>query len=113
MSKANDQLRAFLKWLNPRGQRDLALVKAFRPWMNEIEGGMHKRRIALGLEEPPEGEEVIKRRPVRKVVAGGVDRDDDGGGYPWRVSIATRERRMLMYRTAGQKISRCAGSAVA
>lgn len=78
-----------MKWLNPRGQRDLSLIKAFRPWLSEIEAGMHKRRISLGLEEAPEGEEVIKRaRPVRKVVAGGVDRDEEGGGYMlWKVGL--------------------------
>lgn len=42
---------------------------------------MRKRRIASGLEDPPEGEEAPKRaRPVRKVVAGD-HRDDEGGGH--------------------------------
>jgi hypothetical protein len=57
------------------------LIKTFKSWVNEIEAGMRKRRIALGLEDPPEGEEAPKRaRPVRKVVAGD-HRDDEGGGH--------------------------------
>lgn len=81
-----------MKWLNPRGQRDLHLLKALRNWQSEIEAGIHKRRVTTGLEETNEGDEPVKKsRPVRKVVAaGGMDRnDDEGGGFQvWKVSLA-------------------------
>lgn len=80
-----------MKWLNPRGQRELHLLKALRSWQSEIEGGIHRRRVTTGLEEASEGDEPIKKaRPVRKVVAaGGMDRnDEEGGGFQvWKVSM--------------------------
>jgi len=84
------QLQEFMSWLNPKGIREFHLLKQLRQWLPELEGGMHRRRIAAGLESQPDGEEPSRRaRPVRKVAAGGgtVGDVEEGTGYMgWRVS---------------------------
>ncbi|ORX38861.1 hypothetical protein BD324DRAFT_648971 [Kockovaella imperatae] len=85
MYDSPESFAAFMSWLNPRGIRELALLKVLQQWQPEIEGGMRKRRIAVGLDTPPEtGEEPARRaRPVRKVAAAGGD-DETSGYLAWR-----------------------------
>lgn len=75
------QLQGFIKWLNPRGTRDLQLLKSFKQWTREIEGGITKRRGVLGLDKTfEEEEEGYRRRPTRKVAGG-----DEEGYMGWKV----------------------------
>ena len=105
------QLNEFVKWLNPKGYRDLNLIKSLKTWLPEIEAGITRRRILAGLEDVPEGEEPLKKaRPVRKVVAaGGGDRgghDDATGFLAWKVSPSARDCRIRADgRTDGQGTS--------
>ncbi len=79
-----------MSWLNPKGIRESNLLRQLRQWLPELEAGIHRRRIAAGLEIQPENEEPMRRaRPVRKVAAGSVVNGDteEGVGYQgWRVS---------------------------
>ena len=57
---------------------------------------MRRRRIATGLESPPENEEPMRRaRPMRKVAAGGLqngDGEDVAGYMGWKVSFHSLKR---------------------
>lgn len=76
------QLAEFVSWLNPRGTRDNQLLKTFRMWMPELEGGMRRRRTTMGLDKGAEEEEGARRRPQRRVAGG-----EEEGFMGWRVSL--------------------------
>jgi len=79
-----EQLEQFLHWLNPRGVRELHLLRALKQWWPEISGGCKARRLALGLDAPPEEETTRRTRPTRRA-AGGVD--EEGPSFlSWKVS---------------------------
>jgi hypothetical protein len=71
------QLQTFISYLNPKGIRESQLLKSLKAWLPELEGGMRKRRITLGLEV---GEEEGRRRMTRKAAG------EEGEGYVnWKV----------------------------
>jgi bromodomain adjacent to zinc finger domain protein 1A len=74
------QLHAFLSYLNPKGLRESQLLKTFKAWLPELEGGMKRRRIAMGLEVPLE-EEGRRVRMSRKAAG-----DEPEGYMNWKVS---------------------------
>ncbi|KAK4688137.1 hypothetical protein P7C73_g1979, partial [Tremellales sp. Uapishka_1] len=61
-----DQVKDFMDWLNPRGVRELALVKQLRSWWSELEAGMKKRRLVMGLDAPDGIDEPARKRNTRK-----------------------------------------------
>ncbi|EIW71309.1 hypothetical protein TREMEDRAFT_27184 [Tremella mesenterica DSM 1558] len=77
-----EQLAAFTSWLNPKGIRELPLLKQLRQWTPDIQAAMHRRRILAGLENSTEDE------PIRRVRSSRRGGDEDKDGYlNWRVSI--------------------------
>lgn len=75
------QLASFISYLNPRGNRELALIKIFKQWLPDIEAGMKRRRVITGLEEA-EGEEGAARRVIKTRKATG----EEEGWMNWKVS---------------------------
>lgn len=69
----------FKLWLNPRGNREGALLKALRTWHVEIESGMKRRRVIMGLDKGTEEEEAGPRRRVTR--RGG----EEEGFLGWKV----------------------------
>jgi bromodomain adjacent to zinc finger domain protein 1A len=98
------QVESFMSWLNPKGVRELQLLKQLKVWQSEIQEGMRRRRIVKGLvslrfqaptyrigreeegltlqDMAPETDEP-RRRPVRK--AAGAEEEKEGY-LGWRVS---------------------------
>ncbi|RXK37512.1 hypothetical protein M231_05233 [Tremella mesenterica] len=74
-----EQLAAFTSWLNPKGIRELPLLKQLRQWTPDIQAAMHRRRILAGLENSTEDE------PIRRVRSSRRGGDEDKDGYlNWR-----------------------------
>jgi hypothetical protein len=75
-----ESMDALLKWLNPRGVRELHLLRALKQWWPEIEGGCRARRLALGLAAVPvdEGRRV---RPTRRAAG---DDDKEASFLSWK-----------------------------
>jgi hypothetical protein len=71
-------LNEFKTWLNPRGNREGALLKSIRTWQVEIEAGMKRRRVIMGLDKNVDEEEGLKRRVTRR---GG----EEEGFLGWKV----------------------------
>lgn len=66
-----EHLLEFYNWLNPRGIRELHLQRVLKTWWTEIDGGIRRRRIAVGLDSVPEVEEPARRvRPTRRAAGG-------------------------------------------
>lgn len=68
-----------MSYLNPRGIRELTLLKTLKQWLPEIESGMKRRRVMQGLEEAPE-EEGRRVRMTRKAAG------EEEGWMNWKVS---------------------------
>jgi hypothetical protein len=75
---ANMQLTSFISWLNPRGVRDGHLLKSIKTWQVEIEAGMKRRRVMMGLDKSMEEDEGVRRRVTRR---GG----EEEGFLGWKV----------------------------
>jgi bromodomain adjacent to zinc finger domain protein 1A len=78
-------LAAFISYLNPRGNRELALIKAFKQWLPDIEAGMKRRRVITGLEEA-DGEDGGARRIIKTRKTAG----EEEGWMNWKVSTELR-----------------------
>ncbi|OWZ33000.1 hypothetical protein J007_05493 [Cryptococcus neoformans] len=76
-----EQVREFMRWLNPKGIREKDLLKALTFWQPELLGGITKRRQVMGLDVQSENEEPTRRtRPTRRAAG-----DDEEKGYMgWR-----------------------------
>lgn len=79
------QLASFMSYLNPKGVRELALIKTFKQWLPEIEAGMKRRRIITGLDEASEEDGGLRRGRVTRKAAG-----EEEGWMNWKVSLFFR-----------------------
>ncbi|ODN82220.1 hypothetical protein L202_02506 [Cryptococcus amylolentus CBS 6039] len=85
-----EQVEELMSWLNPKGIREKDLLKALTFWRPELEAGITKRRVVLGLEAPAQEEDSTppdevtvasatarNKRSTRRT-AGSVVGDEDG-----------------------------------
>lgn len=74
------QLAAYMSYLNPRGTRELALMKVLKQWLPDIEAGMKRRRVVTGLDELPEEDGGMRRVRLTRKAAG-----EEEGWMNWKV----------------------------
>jgi hypothetical protein len=80
----SEKLEEFMKWLNPRGVRELHLLRALKQWWPEIEGGCKARRLTLGIDVVQEEDTGRRTRPSRRAAG---DDDKDSSFIHWKVSV--------------------------
>ncbi|WVQ76071.1 hypothetical protein IAR50_005708 [Cryptococcus sp. DSM 104548] len=102
-----EQLKELMNWLNPKGSREKDLLKALTFWRPELEAGISKRRVVLGLEAPVQEEDSTppeevtvasatarNKRSTRRT-AGSTAGDDelDGQGHGKESYLVWKNRR--------------------
>ncbi|WVN89498.1 uncharacterized protein L203_104723 [Cryptococcus depauperatus CBS 7841] len=86
-----DHIQLFMDWLNPKGLREKDLLKSLTFWRSELEGGIQKRRLVMGLDATIDNEESITTRRIRPTRRAAGD-EETAGYMAWRNKrTSTRE----------------------